>query len=305
MNVRRSQILIVDDERCNRQVLSDIIEQEHDALCAESGQQALELVTNRPIDLILLDVLMPEMDGYEVCRRLKESPDTARIPVLFVTSKNDPRDETRGLNVGAIDYLIKPVHPSVILARVRNHLALKQYADLLARQSFLDGLTGIPNRRYLDEMLDKEWRRALREEQFLSLLLIDIDFFKRYNDLYGHPAGDDCLRRVAAALSHSVSRGSDLVARYGGEEFTILLPGDDAAGAVTVAERAMAAISALQIVHLHSEVSALLTISIGSATALPCRDMTPATLLQMADRALYQAKEQGRNRYVQMESLIC
>ena len=305
MNVRRSQILIVDDERCNRQVLSDIIAEEHDAVCAESGPQALDIVGKQPIDLILLDVLMPEMDGYEVCRRLKESPDTARIPVLFVTSKNDPRDETRGLDVGAIDYLIKPVHPSVILARVRNHLALKQYADLLARQSFLDGLTGIPNRRYLDETLDKEWRRALREEQVLSLLLIDIDFFKRYNDLYGHPAGDDCLRRVAAALSHSVSRGSDLVARYGGEEFTILLPGDGAVGAVTVAERAMAAISALQIVHLHSEVSAFLTISIGIATALPCRDMTPATLLQMADRALYQAKEQGRNRYVQVESLIC
>ena len=305
MDSRPGNLLIIDDERCNRRILAEILKPAHAVFCASSGSEAFTLLAAQEIDLILLDVMMPEMDGYEVCRRLKEDPATEHIPVLFVTSKDDPLDEMRGLDLGAIDYLIKPVHPEVIKARVRNHLALKRYAECLARLSFIDGLTGIANRRYLDERLQQEWRRALREDQLISLLLIDIDFFKKYNDFYGHLAGDDSLRQVASAIAQSAARGCDLAARYGGEEFTVLLPGENSDGAIAVAQKIMQAISELKIVHAVSEVSPLLTVSIGIATILPCKDMTADALLKMADRALYKAKASGRNRFHLLESLVC
>ncbi len=301
MDSRPGNLLIIDDERCNRRILAEILKSEHTVFCASSGNEAFALLAAHDIDLILLDVVMPEMDGYEVCRRLKEDPATEHIPVLFVTSKDDPLDETRGLDLGAIDYLIKPVHHEVIRARVRNHLALKRYAECLTRLSFIDGLTGIANRRYLDERLQQEWRRALREDQLLSLLLIDIDFFKKYNDFYGHLSGDDSLRQVASAIA----RSCDLAARYGGEEFTVLLPGENSAGAIVVAQKIMQAIAELNIIHAVSEISPLLTVSIGIATMQPCKDMTTDTLLKMADRALYKAKSNGRNRFHLLESLVC
>jgi diguanylate cyclase (GGDEF)-like protein len=239
---------------------------------------------------------MPDMDGYEVCRRLKAHPRTRNVPVIFITALNEESDETHGLEVGAIDYISKPISAPIVKARVRNHLELKRYRDILENLSTLDGLTGIANRRRLDECLTQEWLRGRRNQSPLSVCLLDIDFFKRFNDRYGHAAGDDCLRRVALALASVTRRAADLVARYGGEEFVCVLPDTDAAGAALLADRCRAAVAALAIPHVESNAAKHVTVSGGVATETPTDESSPAHLLEAADRLLYQAKHAGRNR---------
>ncbi|MBU0640580.1 MAG: diguanylate cyclase [Planctomycetes bacterium] len=289
-------LLIVDDTPANIEILSSVLEAEHQILFATSGRDALELVASQIPDLILLDIMMPEMDGYEVCKRLKADPKTHNVPVIFITALSEEADETRGLEVGAIDYISKPISAPIVKARVRNHLELKRFRDMLEDLSARDGLTGIANRRRLDEFLTQEWLRGGRNQSPLSVCLIDIDFFKRFNDRYGHAAGDDCLRRVALALASVSRRPADLVARYGGEEFVCALPDTDAAGAALLADRFREAVIALGIPHADSSIAELVTISGGVATAIPTGESAAAQLLEAADRMLYQAKKAGRNR---------
>ena len=184
--------------------MKDILGNDYDILVSTSGEEALVLAASESIDLILLDVEMPGMDGYEVCRKLKKNPYTKNIPVIFVSAANDVQHETKGLEIGAIDYIVKPSNPAIIKARVKNHLELKKYRDILERISLIDGLTGIANRRHFDQTLEKEWRRALHHGDILSLALIDIDFLKKYNDYYGHLAGDECLQKVGSILTESL-----------------------------------------------------------------------------------------------------
>ena len=276
--------------------MKDILGNDYDILASTSGEEALVLAASESIDLILLDVEMPGMDGYEVCRKLKQNPYTKNIPVIFVSAANDVQHETKGLEIGAIDYIIKPSNPAIIKARVKNHLELKKYRDILERISLIDGLTGIANRRHFDQTLEKEWRRALRHGDILSLALIDIDFFKKYNDYYGHIAGDQCLQKVGSILTESLKRASDLGARYGGEEFVILLPSTAKEGALAVAERIRSNVEALGISHEMSEVAKHVTVSIGVAAIKPELDKVPSNLIRQADSALYQAKNAGRNR---------
>lgn len=276
--------------------MKDILGNDYDILVSTSGEEALVLAASESIDLILLDVEMPGMDGYEVCRRLKKNPYTKNIPVIFVSAANDVQHETKGLEIGAIDYIIKPSNPAIIKARVKNHLELKKYRDILERISLIDGLTGIANRRHFDQTLEKEWRRALRHRDILSLALIDIDFFKKYNDYYGHLAGDECLQKVGSILTESLKRASDLGARYGGEEFVILLPSTAKAGALTVTERIRSNVEELRISHEMSKVAKHVTVSIGVAAIRPELDKVPSELIRQADSALYQAKNAGRNR---------
>lgn len=224
MKTERSNVLIVDDSRTNIAIMKDILSEDHEVFSALTGKDALKIARQENVDLILLDVVMPEMDGYEVCKRLKADPVTKNIPVIFVTSMSEMGDETKGLELGAIDYMIKPVRAPIIKARVRNHLELKKYRDFLENLSMVDGLTGVWNRRHFNEVLDKEWRRAMRGTHLISVILLDVDFFKKYNDHYGHLAGDDCLRQVTKALKETARRGGDMVARYGGEEFVIITP---------------------------------------------------------------------------------
>ena len=290
-----AKILVVDDVPTNIQVVSNILREEYHVFFAVSGASALDLAVREMPDLILLDVVMPEMDGYEVCERLKADPITEEIPVIFVTGQEEEEDETRGLDAGAIDYLTKPVSPAILRARVRNHLELKRRGDILKGLSHLDGLTGIANRRRFDEMLEREWRRCRRNAKPLSLLMMDVDFFKRYNDHYGHIAGDDCLKAVAVALCSVVKRPGDLVARYGGEEFVALLPETVAPGALEVAEAINHAINDLDIPHAESEASGHVTLSIGCATLVPGGNKVPLELVEAADGRLYTAKEEGRN----------
>ncbi|MDT4332048.1 diguanylate cyclase domain-containing protein [Methylomonas sp. MED-D] len=290
-------ILIVDDTPTNIQVLAENLIGDYRIKVAASGAAALEAVASQgPPDLILLDVMMPDMDGYEVCRHLKANPQTSRIPVIFVTALNGANDEERGLNLGALDYITKPFYLPVVKARIRNHIRLKQATDLLETMAWIDGLTGIPNRRRFDQALESEWKRAQRNQTPLAAVLVDVDFFKAYNDHHGHGAGDLCLKRVAGELADATGRSADLVARYGGEEFVALLPETDADGARALAEHFRQRIEALHIPHAQSETSPWITISAGSAALIPHTEQAPSELLDEADRRLYQAKAAGRNR---------
>jgi diguanylate cyclase (GGDEF)-like protein len=241
---------------------------------------------------------MPDMDGYEVCRRLKANPATVDIPVIFLTAKNDESAETQGLELGAVDYVVKPFSVPIVRVRVRTHVELKRNRDQLLKLSACDGLTGIPNRRRFDEVYDLEWRRAARSGEELALIMIDIDHFKAYNDTLGHMAGDDCIRGVAAVLSRCVRRAADLVARYGGEEFVALLPSTDAAGGLSVAEEMRSAVQGLGLAHPGSPVGPHVTVSLGVAAGAPAASDAGSKdrLIQRADSALYLAKTGGRNR---------
>lgn len=291
---KKQTVLIVDDSPVNIKVLYEILGSEHDVIFAGDGNDALELSVSESPDLILLDIIMPGIDGYEVCRRLKSDPRTRAIPVIFITSMEQEADETKGLSLGAIDYITKPISPAIVKARVRNHLELKRYRDFLEGLSMMDGLTGIANRRRFDEYLDQEWRRAGRTAQPLSLIMMDIDFFKNYNDNYGHAAGDDCLKQVARSLTTALKRPGDVVARYGGEEFACILPETDGPGALQVAEALRESIILLGIPHAYSEAASYVTLSIGAVTA--SRDTSREKLIEEADRLMYVSKKSGRDR---------
>ncbi|MDZ7641189.1 MAG: PleD family two-component system response regulator [Desulfurivibrio sp.] len=292
----QAKILVVDDEISNIELLAEIFSDDYEVLFATSGAKALELAVQARPDLILLDVVMPEMDGFEVCSRLKSERSTADIPVIFVTGIGDQKSEVRGLELGAADYVTKPINPPVVLVRVRNQLELKEARDQLLRLAVTDGLTGLANRRHFDEVLQREYARQIRSGGNLSLLLMDVDCFKHYNDNYGHLKGDDCLREIARVLAGIFCRATDLPARYGGEEFVCLMPDTDSAGAWQMAERIRKEIASLEIPHGHSPVASHITVSIGVATGPCCRQHSPLHLIARADEQLYQAKDAGRNR---------
>ncbi|WP_295434921.1 diguanylate cyclase [uncultured Thiodictyon sp.] len=291
------RILIVDDIPDNIRVLSRmLVDDGHQVSAATNGRAALKLADSCAPDLILLDVMMPEMDGYQVCAALKADPLLQAIPVIFITALTDTEDETRGLALGAVDYIAKPFKEAIVRLRVRTHLELKRQRDLLSQLSHLDGLTGIPNRRAFDERLDREWRRALRAGEHLAAAMVDIDHFKEYNDAHGHLAGDDCLRRVAEALAAGLERAGDFIARYGGEEFICLLNGIDDQGTAVMAERLRVGIESLRLPHGASPVSPWVTVSVGAACQRPTQETAPSEVVAAADLQLFTAKRLGRNR---------
>lgn len=294
----RQKILIADDSQTVVDMLCVVLGEDYEVMVAPGGLAAIEMAIDRQPDLILLDVVMPGIDGFEVCRRLRAEERTQRIPIVFITGLNALEDERRGLELGAIDFIAKPIQAAIVRLRVRNHLELKRYRDFLEDLSLVDGLTGIGNRRRFDEFLIREWRRSRRARTPLALVLLDVDYFKAFNDHYGHATGDDCLREVAATLAMLVRRPGDLCARYGGEEFAAILPHTDLAGARTLAERIREAVLALEIPHEGSVVSPHVTVSIGIAASDPSAAEEPDDLLRDADRRLYEAKSAGRNRVV-------
>ena len=293
---RPPRLLVVDDQPVNVQALYQVFAADHQVLMATSGAQALAVCASRRPDLVLLDVMMPGMDGFEVCRRMQSDPATRDIPVIFVTAQDDELAETRGLEAGAVDFISKPINPKIVRARVRTHLTLKAHSDLLRQWVYLDGLTGAYNRRCFDERLASEWARAQRNGGALSVVLLDVDLFKRYNDHYGHQAGDDCLRRVAACLRQSTKRPADLVARYGGEEFVCLLPETPLQGAMDFARQLGEAVAALGIEHACSSVAGVVTVSLGVCSKPSDASGTAQALLREADAQLYIAKSRGRNQ---------
>lgn len=256
-------LLIVDDQPSNLQLLYQIFKADYEVCTAISGQEALAFCQRRQPDLILLDIMMPEMDGYTVCQRLKSDALTQDIPVIFVTAGNDPLEAARGLDVGGVDFITKPFLVRVVQARVRTHLTLKHQSDLWRSLALMDGLTGVGNRRHFDATLETEWRRCIRAGQPLALILVDVDFFKRYNDHYGHQAGDACLQSIASVLKAAFTRSHDMVARYGGEEFVCILPDTTLEGAEKQANELEKAVRALGIEHETSDVCGVVTISLG------------------------------------------
>ena len=325
-------ILLVDDSRDSRALLKKILNTAgyKDVYTAESAVDAYRFLNvesgeapEPPIDLILMDILMPGIDGIEACRTIKAAEHLEDIPVVMITAKTEDAYLETAFEAGAMDFINKTSTRFVILARIRSALALKAEMDrrkerereLLAvtrllekanakllEQSSIDGLTGIANRRKMDHFLKAELSRAKRENIVLSMILADIDHFKLYNDNYGHPEGDECLRRVARTLEKNVNRPVDLAARFGGEEFAIILPATDLEGAIAVAEKLRAAIMELKIPHEYSSISPVVTVSLGVATAGPDNGYDAASLVKAADQALYKAKHGGRNRVKQADS---
>lgn len=314
-------ILVVDDDQFTRQLLRRVMEKEgYQVVEAANGEQGLDAYKRIKPHLVLLDALMPVMDGFTCCTELQllgnekvleqevfvdeAFQDAARTPVLMITGLEDQESVDRAFAVGATDYLTKPIHLAVLRQRVRRIIQQSQlYQKLeianreLQRLASLDGLTGVANRRRFDEYLDAEWQHLAREQLPLSLILCDIDFFKKYNDAYGHQAGDACLRRVADALRFCARRSVDLVARYGGEEFAVILPNTTDIGATLVAEEIRTVVNALEIAHAQSAVSEHVTLSLGVACMQPSHNATPSMLIASADAALYKAKAAGRNMY--------
>lgn len=309
------RILLVDDDRSAIALMARALAGVGELRFATSGVDALRLAKESPPDLIMLDAEMPGMTGFQACSALKADPELADVPVIFVTSHSEPEFEVSGLEIGAADFIAKPINPPLLVARARTQLRMKQLSDQLRHQSTTDAMTGIANRRRFDERLESEWQRARRERHALSLLLLDVDHFKRFNDRYGHPAGDACLRAVAQAAAGCIQRPADLAARYGGEEFAVLLPHTDRAGAGCVARRLLAAVRELGIEHDDSLTAKHVTVCVGLAVYdrdSPCWTAARAdgpwgedaraiyvdapALLRAADLALYAAKNTGRDR---------
>ncbi len=307
------KVLIVDDSPTIRAALRTLVEQMgHSVIDAEDGSKGLASYRDSRPDLVLIDVVMPVMDGYDAARQMRQIRPDEWVPIIFLSSKEADQDLNRAIEAGGDDYLVKPVSFVVLNAKIRalqrieatrvklvetsrELAAANRELENLSRQ---DGLTGIANRRYFDSYLLTEMKRASRERQPLSLILADVDYFKAYNDYYGHQAGDDCLRQVAEALKSVGKRPADLAARYGGEEFAMVLPATSLEGAADVAKLLARTIEGLAIAHVRSGMSDKISLSQGIASLVPGNDTRPESIIELADQALYQAKQQGRNRYV-------
>ncbi len=294
----RATILIVDDEPINIEMLAETLGDDYEIVFATGGAQALIMAETARPDLVLLDVVMPRMDGFEVCQLLKQNKETAGIPVIFATALGDSAAEIRGLELGAVDFITKPINPLALRVRVRNNVELKQARDRMLLLAATDGLTGLANRRTFDERLTEECRRLPRTSSHLSLIFLDIDHFKAFNDTYGHPAGDACLREIGAVLVAAMRRSHDLAARYGGEEFACVLPTTHAEGAAMVARHISAEISRLALPHAGSPVAPYVTASVGVFTITGAAKFDAAQLLAAVDECLYRAKAEGRNRVI-------
>ena len=292
---RRPMIMLVDDEASNIEILNAALEDQYETCFATSGKEALKLAPAILPDLILLDVLMPGIDGYEVCQRLKADPLIADVPIIFTTALGDQEAEVRGLALGAIDYVTKPISPAILRARVRNHIDLKRMRDELAQLAVTDAMTGLSNRRRMEGTLVLETSRLASRGELLSVIMLDIDFFKQFNDAYGHPAGDRCITMVAATLGRAVRRTADLTARYGGEEFACILPGLEHGAAMKVAHEIRDQVRSLGIPHRLSMAGDYVTVSVGVATAVCLPGSTPDFWIKAADAQLYRAKKAGRN----------
>ena len=302
MEFKKPTILVVDDMTTTLLLIHDLLKDTYEVKIAKSGTKALEILESpNDIDLILLDIEMPDINGYDVCKRIKNNETIKNIPIIFITGRTSQEDEEYGLNLGAIDYITKPFNKAIVKLRIKNYLDLKIKNDMLEKLSMYDGLTNIRNRRFFDETFEKTFNEIKRDKKSLAVLMIDIDFFKPYNDNYGHGQGDETLRKVAKALEKTIKRASDFVARYGGEEFVILLKDINKDGVEAVANNLLNAVRELKITHEFSKIESYVTVSIGASFYNSSSDITKLELLLKADETLYSVKNSGRNNFAILE----
>lgn len=291
----KMRILIVDDERSNITILNHILKPAYSTLVAIDGKTAIEIARQTMPDLILLDIVMPDLSGYEVLTILKRDEAMCRIPVMIITALDSADDEEKGLNLGAADYITKPFHDTVVKARVKTHLKMVEYIREIERFGMTDMLTGLPNKRSFNERITAEWSRAKREKEPLSILMIDLDDFKAYNDTYGHLQGDVILANVADIFRSVVKRNGDFVCRWGGEEFAILLPNTDLDSAFFVAENIRKAMEKMAVATIDGKMTSV-TVSIGVNCEVPLVNGEFSEFIAKADGLLYAAKKGGKNQ---------
>lgn len=287
-------VLVVEDDLTSQQIVMECLNGDYQVTVVDSKTDAMNEIKAQKFQILLLDIGLPDGSGLDICREVKANHDEyGEINVIFITGKDKPADEILGLKLGASDYISKPINVSVLKARVDLQSQLIRKTELLANLARIDGLTEIPNRRAFNDHLEKSWNHARRVSAPLSLAIIDIDYFKQYNDIYGHPAGDECLKTLAHCLKSNIKRGADHVARYGGEEFVVILFDCDLQQATKIMEGLLAEFTNLSIPHAASEVADHITFSGGLCTVFPEED-DPSVLVRAADVLLYQAKEEGR-----------
>jgi len=297
MEPTKNTLLIVDDESVNLKILTQILEQEYTIYTAETGNDCIELTKKYMPDLILLDIRLPDKDGYQVLTEIKNQEETKRIPIIFISGLDSGEDEEKGLSLNSADYIVKPFRPMVVKLRVRNQIQIVNQLRTIERLIMIDQLTNIPNRRSFDDRLKMEWKKAVREQTSISMLMMDLDRFKVINDTYGHLQGDIVLQTVAAIFPKLFMRPGDFVARWGGEEFVVLMPNTPLEGAVEVAERIRQEVENSLMPSIDgSEIK--VTISIGVNSMMPTLDCLVNSFISAADKALYEAKATGRNKVV-------
>ncbi|GHV92202.1 hypothetical protein AGMMS50268_27050 [Spirochaetia bacterium] len=295
-NSKKFSLMIVDDSGTNLTAMDAILNPDYQIYTADSGELALKLIPEKLPDLVLLDLIMPGMDGFQVLKKLKKNPNTRRIPVIFITGSGNETDEEQGFALGAVDYIRKPFNNELVKARIKTHIEILEQLRANEQLVLTDPLTGIANRRNFDERFMMEWRRAIREKTAISFLMMDLDKFKSYNDTYGHPQGDALLKTAAKVFEAKMRRPGDFAARLGGEEFGIILPNTTLEAALTIAEDVRAGIEALYIPTFDESKITSTTISIGVVSKIPVKGDRIEDFITRADKNLYAAKDGGRNR---------
>ncbi len=291
------KILVIDDSSVQADMLRSILEEEYDITVAHTAETGLHCARVGNFSLVLLDVIMPGMDGFDMLQKLQEEVVTEHVPVILITSLRDAEYEERGLVLGAVDYITKPYHAPIVKARVDTHVKLYRYRAQVEQQSMVDPVAGVPNRRSYNTACHDKWQEAIRFQQPISLCMFDIDRFKLYNDTFGHPAGDRVIRAVAQTATSFLRRSTDFFARYGGEEFVAILVGSEADAAFEYMKKVRQAVEDLHIPHA-PEASRWVTVSIGGVTIAPETEDSYDTYLKIADTMLYDAKRFGRNQVV-------
>jgi len=293
--IGNKKILIIDDEKINIMALAHFLKPQYDIIVSTNGVSGLEAALKHTPNIILLDIIMPDMNGFEVLAKLKDSSITMNIPVIFLTGLNEVSDEEKGLSLGAVDYIKKPFNKTIVKERIKTHIKMADYISTIEKLCMLDALTELPNRRGFDTRFEAEWGRAHREKKPLGLIMFDIDNFKIYNDTYGHPQGDVLLQTIAEILRRTLNRASDIAVRWGGEEFCVLLPDTDINGTINIAEQIRTNIMNTIIPCTDGKVTNI-TVSLGAVSMIPESKDAMADYLSEVDKLLYTAKRSGKNR---------
>lgn len=295
------KILIVEDERINQSVLEDTLQDSYTLYTSALGKNAIKMAKRLRPHLILLDIILPDIDGFEVLKQLKEDRTTQDIPVVIITGLDNDQDEEKGLILGAVDYIRKPFNRLLVKARVNTQMQIVRQVQAIEKLSFFDALTDLLNRRKFDYHMEYEWRRAIRKQTLIGLMMMDLDGFKKYNDHYGHMQGDVMLKAVASVLKNTLHRPTDIKCRWGGEEFAVLIPETTPEGFLMMAEKIRAEIEQLEVSYAVTNEITKITASIGATCMIPGRQDVLADFIETADALLYKAKRNGRN---QVQSLL-